>query len=236
VFTRAHGSGTAALSDQGGGSSILIGAGPVVTQMRTFGPNHVELVGAVSTVHALYVDYDAGTLASSWRMLDLPCQGTAGWSMIDAVAHPAAFGGDTLVYGRVLCSTGVNTVVARIANVAATSAQVVWWRVVEAGDQCNQGPVPCPQMMLAYDEAMLDHALLVTPLRWFYPLRLSDGTLRLPGDSMASFGTPYPLPSTYRGGVLRHPRLVGFGEAAPFDATKGVTSMLFDGIFSGDFD
>ncbi|HJU38889.1 MAG TPA: hypothetical protein VJ724_04900 [Tahibacter sp.] len=236
VFTRAHGLGTAALSDQGGGSSILIGAVPQVMQMRALGPDRVEVVGAVN-YDALYVDYHAGTLASSWRMFDMPCQGANIASSVDAAARPAAFGGDTLVYGRAVCDTGSHVVVARIANVATPAASLVWWRNVEADSQCNGGVAPCPTMLLAHDDAMGDHALVVTPLLRAYPVRLSDGVAGT-GAYLSDVGSPssYPQPSTYRGAVLRWPRLVGYGQVSLFDATRGITGLRFDSLFADGFE
>ncbi|HJU38890.1 MAG TPA: hypothetical protein VJ724_04905 [Tahibacter sp.] len=240
VFTRAHGAGATALSDEGGGASMLVSGVPTIMQMRAFGPNHVEVVGTLDG-NALYVDYDAGALTSSWRVFDLPCPTGSGSPevMIDAVAHPAAFGSDVLVYARMRCVAGMYEVVARIANIASQVQPlgVVWQSTVEIGSACNFGAVACAAMFLAIDDAIPNHALVTSPLSRHYPVRLADGTVR-PYGALSQIGTPspYPRPSAYRGTVLHHSRLVGFGQATAADATPGITSVLVDGLFADGFE
>jgi hypothetical protein len=233
VFTRAHGTGTAALSDQGGGSSLVLGATPTFMQARTFGPNHIELVGAANN-DAFYIDYDAGTLTASTRVFRLPCPSGSNWSAIDAIARPAAFGGDALVVGRSSCiGQGVTSIVARVADIATTHT-MVWSAQTETNSACNSSNSPCPAAMLAYDDAHPQHALTVTPLGYLAPVRLADGAT-LPTFGIGSIGGPAAAqPSTYRGIAFRWPRLVGFGVIPP--STQGVAGLVLDGIFGDGFD
>lgn len=232
VFTRAHGSGTASLSDQGGGSSLVMGATPTILQMRTFGPNHVEIAGTAGN-NALYIDYDAGTLTAVSRVFRLPCPAGSNWSTLDAVARPAAFGGDALVYGRSYCiGVGAVAIAARVANITAPSPSFVWSVNTEVNTICNGGPSPCPGMLLAYDDAFPAHALTVTPLLGLVPVRVADGTA-LPSHSMIGFGSAIPQPSTYRGHAFRQRRLVGFGSLS---SVEGVTGLLVDGLFINGFE
>ncbi|MDC8013904.1 hypothetical protein [Tahibacter soli] len=232
VFTRAHGSGAGALSDQGGGSALTMLATPNILQMRGSGLNHVELVGSVAN-DALYMDYDAGTLVARPRVFRLPCPAGSNWSAVDAIARPGAFVDDALVAGRSSCiGQGVTSMVARVQNIV-NAPVFPWTAVTETNTTCN-GTGPCIPVVFAYDDAHPDYALTVTPGGNIAPVRVADGA------TLSTFllsnvgGASYPIHSTYRGTVFRWPRLVGFGVILP--SSEAVSGLVIDGLFSDGFD
>jgi hypothetical protein len=234
VFTRAHGAEGAALSDQGGGSSIVFGANINVFQMRANGPNHVEILGSAAN-DAFYADYDAGTLTLASRVFRFGCTGGTSWAAVDALEHPAAFNGDALVISRAQCSSGeTRALMARITNIA-TAPSAIWQAVTGTNlPACTSGTQPCTQALLAYDENLPHLALVVTPQGELAPVRTADGSA-LPRQNMAGIGGPAAAqPSTIRGAVFRYPRLIGFGTQAP--ATAGLAGLRLDGLFADGFD
>ncbi|HSX63010.1 MAG TPA: hypothetical protein VLF18_22720 [Tahibacter sp.] len=233
VFSRAHGSGTAALSDQGGGSSIVFGNSPNVLQMRTNGPNHVELVGN-SGDEAFYGDYDAGTLSLASRTFRFPCPGGTSASAIDALERPAGWNGDVLVMGRAACiSLGTVAVVARMRDIA-TAPSAVWLARTETGGVCVPGGLNlCPQVMLAYSDSYPNVAITMTPQNKLVPVDTADGSLLAATPVNALGPDSYAQHSSYRGIVFRYPRLVGFGLQIP--AVNGLAGLFVDGLFIDGF-
>jgi hypothetical protein len=233
VFSRAHGSGTAALSDQGGGSSVVFGNSPNLLQVRTNGPNHIELVGNAGD-EAFYADYDAGTLTLASRTFRFPCPSGTSASAIDALERPAGWNGDVLVMGRAACiALGTVAVVARVANIA-TSPSMTWIARTETGGVCSPGGLGlCPQVMLAYSDSYPGVAITMTPQNKLVPVDTTDGSLMAatPVNALGAFS--YAQHSSYRGIVFRYPRLVGFGLQVP--AVNGLAGLTVDGLFIDGF-
>ncbi|MBL8300958.1 MAG: hypothetical protein JNN30_21665 [Rhodanobacteraceae bacterium] len=233
VFSRAHGSGAATLSDQGGGSSIQFGNSPNILQVRTNGPNHIELVGNTGN-EALYADYDAGTLTLVSRTFRFPCANGSTASAIDAIERPAGWNGDVLVMGRTACITeGATSVVARMANIA-TSPNPVWLAQTEVGSLCTPGGMTlCTGVMLAYSDARPGIAITMTPRNKLVPVNTVTGRPMAATPVNALSGQFYAQHSSYRGLVFRYPRLVGFGLDVA--ARKGLAGLFVDGLFIDGF-
>ncbi|MBL8300959.1 MAG: hypothetical protein JNN30_21670 [Rhodanobacteraceae bacterium] len=233
VFSRAHGSGTAALSDQGSGSSLAFGFPPQVLQARTNGPNHIEIVGSIGN-EAFYADYDAGALVLNSRTFRFPCTGGTTASAIDAIARPAGWNGDVLVAGRSLCvGQGRVSTVARVANIALAPS-VVWHADTETGASCLPGTAAtCPQVMLAYSDSYPGVAITATPLKNLVPVDIVAGTPMAATPLGALDAQITAEPSSYRGIVFRYPRLVSFG--VKFPSVQGLAGLIVDGLFINGF-
>jgi hypothetical protein len=233
VFSRAHGSGTAALSDQGGGSSVLFGTSPNILQMRTFGPNHVEFVGNAGD-EAFYGDYDAGTLTLQSRTFRFQCPSGTTASAIDAIERPASWNGDVLVMGRATCiSEGTVSLVARMSNIA-TAPSAVWLARTELGGVCVPGGLTmCPQVMLAYSDSRPGIAITMTPQNKLVPVDTVNGRALAATPVNALGPNSYAQHSSYRGIVFRYPRLVGFGLQIPM--VSGLAGLFVDGLFINGF-
>lgn len=232
VFSRAHGPGSAAMSDQGGGSVVTLGSSPTLLQMRNAGPNKVELVGGLGSL-ALYLRYDAGTLELHSRTFHFRCPAGTNWSVADALERPAAFGDDVLLVGRASCiGVGPVAVVTRMVNVADAPNEV-WSARTETDTVCTTTSSPCLSVMLAFSESRPDVAVSVTPKGRLVPVRLADGKV-LAGQPMNSFGGAYPQHSSYRGIIFRYPSLVGFGLDLP--QVSGLVGLRVDGLFVDGFE
>ncbi|MBL8300960.1 MAG: hypothetical protein JNN30_21675 [Rhodanobacteraceae bacterium] len=240
VFSRAHGAGSAALSDQGGGSSVLFSSSLTITQVRTNGPNHIELVGRLGT-EALYADYDAGTLALNYRTTVFPCPFSTAGSVIDAIERPAGWNGDVLVAARADCPTvGIVSLVARIAAVA-TAPNMVWYASTGTNDaSCTIAttPLPCLPAMLAYSANYPGVAITRTPNSRLVPVDVINGRAMeaTPFSALSVDGSIVPNFSSYRGTLFRYPRLVGFGQlAGSGTAQYGIAGLFVDGLFINGF-
>src|SRR5262249_51996453 len=162
----------ATFSDQGGGSVVTLSLSPQVLHARNRGPDHIEVFGSVRE-DALYIDYNAGALTASSGTFRLPCPAGGEWAKLDAIAHPAGYGGDALVLGRSLCNgQGMTSTVARVANIA-TAPSIVWSADTETGSGCDLHFSPCMPAVLAYDDTHPEYALTVTPLGRLAPVRVA---------------------------------------------------------------
>lgn len=232
VFSRAHGSGAAAMSDQGGTSVVTFGSAVTFLQMRTAGPNNVELVGSAGN-DALYLRYDAGTLERVSRVFRFRCPAGTNWSVIDALERPAAFGADALLAGRAFCDgIGAVAVTVRMADIA-TAPTEIWSARTETNATCTSTTAPCLPVMLAYSDSFAQIAATVTPNGRLVPVRLDTGAV-LAGNPMNGFGgNIYPQHSSYRGIAFRYPSLVGFGLYVP--QVNGLVGLVVDGLFIDGF-
>jgi hypothetical protein len=235
TFVRAAGSGSNALSDDGPSAIVNFSPNPIyLLQLRAHGANRVAVVGAESP-SGWYGEYDAATHAFASTTLHFRCSnGFEGNSAIEAIAFPAAFGGDALVEGKVSsCLDGPYAVLARVADIGIAPS-LVWNTLTDTNtDPCSSNYSACTNSLLAYSDARPDVAITVSPDGIAVPVRLRDGA-KLGENYVANLdpGVNF-MASNQRGYVFDGTRLLGVAQSS---GAAGVAALRVDRLFGDGFE
>lgn len=225
------------------GSTTVPRASFRINGMQDRGDGKVDILGTEGS-QAVYMRFDPHNFTvETEKFFNFPCQtGFATSSVADGMVHPASFGGDVLVGGRVACSSGdAYSIAARVASIDLAPA-VAWGTRLEgvinpslAFGNCQQPfyAAGCSTANIAYSTSTeAGEAFFGSTYPAVIHLDLGTAPAGLTGADF-TLANQVVLPSAKYGSHYQYPYLVG---VAANGAQLGLGRVAVDRIFADRVD